>query len=112
MSRRSLLRATVGAAIVQHAGADAQTQTQLVFPRHAGAHPDYKTEWWYATGCINGDESNPLFGFQVTFFEAGWPLPKHAVPAGGPVAHFMHAAVTDIRGKNCGTTSAWPGRPS
>lgn len=100
MSRRSLLGATVGAAIAQHTGADAQTQTQLVFPRDAGAHPDYKTEWWYATGCIHGDEGNPLFGFQVTFFRS-----RVATTQGmrsklaARQLIFAHAAITDIRGK-------------
>lgn len=100
LSRRSLLGATLGAAIGQHTGAHAQTQTQLVFPRDAGAHPDYKTEWWYATGCINGEEGNPLFGFQVTFFRS-----KIATTQGmksrlaARQLIFGHAAVTDIRGK-------------
>ena len=37
----------------------------LVFPRDHGAHPDYRIEWWYITGWLEG----PL-GFQVTFFRA------------------------------------------
>ena len=35
------------------------------FPRDHGAHPDFRTEWWYVTGWLDG----PL-GFQVTFFRA------------------------------------------
>ena len=38
---------------------------KLVFPRDHGAHPDYRTEWWYITGWLDG----PL-GFQITFFRA------------------------------------------
>jgi len=38
---------------------------QLVFPRDHGAHPDYRTEWWYVTGWLDG----PI-GFQITFFRA------------------------------------------
>ena len=38
-----------------------------VFPRDHGAHPDYRTEWWYATGHVAG-AAGPAFGFQVTFF--------------------------------------------
>jgi predicted secreted hydrolase len=38
---------------------------QLVFPRDHGAHPDFRTEWWYVTGWLDG----PL-GFQITFFRA------------------------------------------
>jgi predicted secreted hydrolase len=38
---------------------------KLVFPRDHGAHPDYRTEWWYITGWLDG----PM-GFQITFFRA------------------------------------------
>ena len=37
----------------------------LVFPPDHGAHPDFRTEWWYLTGWLQG----PL-GFQITFFRA------------------------------------------
>ncbi len=38
----------------------------LRFPEDYGAHPDFRTEWWYLTGWL-GDAARPL-GFQVTFF--------------------------------------------
>ncbi|HUQ76820.1 MAG TPA: lipocalin-like domain-containing protein [Burkholderiales bacterium] len=38
---------------------------ELQFPRDHGAHPDFRTEWWYVTGWLDG----PL-GFQITFFRA------------------------------------------
>ena len=42
--------------------------TRLRFPRDHGAHPEYRSEWWYATGWLaRGTE--PL-GFQITFFRA------------------------------------------
>jgi len=44
-------------------------QTRLGFPADYGAHPDYRTEWWYATGWLNTPDGKPL-GFQVTFFRA------------------------------------------
>jgi predicted secreted hydrolase len=37
----------------------------FVFPRDHGAHPEFRTEWWYVTGWLDG----PL-GFQITFFRA------------------------------------------
>jgi predicted secreted hydrolase len=37
----------------------------LQFPRDHGAHPEYRIEWWYVTGWLDG----PL-GFQITFFRA------------------------------------------
>jgi predicted secreted hydrolase len=41
----------------------------LSFPRDFGAHPDFRTEWWYATGWVETPEGKPL-GFQVTFFRS------------------------------------------
>ncbi|MFC5478228.1 lipocalin-like domain-containing protein [Massilia suwonensis] len=41
----------------------------LVFPRDFGAHPDYRTEWWYVTGWLKKSDGKPL-GFQVTFFRS------------------------------------------
>jgi predicted secreted hydrolase len=41
----------------------------LQFPADYGAHPDYKTEWWYVTGWLDTADGKPL-GFQVTFFRS------------------------------------------
>lgn len=41
----------------------------LSFPRDFGAHPGYRTEWWYATGWLQTADGKPL-GFQVTFFRS------------------------------------------
>ena len=42
----------------------------LPFPRSHGAHPDYKTEWWYFTGHLT-DEASETYGFELTFFRVG-----------------------------------------
>jgi len=39
----------------------------LKFPIDHGAHPGYRTEWWYYTGNLRS-ESGDLYGFQLTFF--------------------------------------------
>jgi predicted secreted hydrolase len=39
----------------------------LAFPRDYGAHPEFRTEWWYVTGWLKTATGKPL-GFQVTFF--------------------------------------------
>ncbi len=39
------------------------------FPRDTGAHPAYRTEWWYATGWLDTPDGKPL-GFQITFFRS------------------------------------------
>jgi predicted secreted hydrolase len=41
----------------------------LVFPRDFGAHPSFRTEWWYATGWLQTPDGKPL-GFQITFFRS------------------------------------------
>lgn len=72
--------------------------TALAFPRDFGAHPGFRTEWWYATGTLETAQA-PLerFGFQVTFFRT-----RTGVPAGHPSRFaarqlvFAHAAVTDL----------------
>ena len=44
----------------------------LQFPRDFGAHPPYRTEWWYFTGQLQsgqGSDKRP-WGFQITFFRS------------------------------------------
>lgn len=41
----------------------------LVFPADFGAHPAFRTEWWYVTGWLRTADGKPL-GFQVTFFRS------------------------------------------
>lgn len=41
----------------------------LAFPRDWGAHPAFRTEWWYVTGWLETPEGKPL-GFQLTFFRS------------------------------------------
>jgi predicted secreted hydrolase len=44
----------------------------VVLPRDHGAHPAFKTEWWYVTGWLQ-TASGPV-GFQVTFFRSRLPF--------------------------------------
>lgn len=66
----------------------------LRFPEDFGAHPDFRTEWWYLTGWL-GEASRPL-GFQVTFFRV-----RTDVDPGNPSAFaarqllIAHAALAD-----------------
>ena len=41
----------------------ARANPKFRFPRDHGAHPGFRTEWWYITGWLDG-----AAGFQVTFF--------------------------------------------
>jgi len=69
----------------------------LVFPRDHGAHPDFRTEWWYITGWVSEAGGQDL-GIQITFFR-NRPLLQENNPS--PFAPkqllFAHAAVADAR---------------
>jgi predicted secreted hydrolase len=41
----------------------------LAFPADFGAHPGFRTEWWYVTGWLKTGDGKPL-GFQATFFRS------------------------------------------
>ena len=62
--RRSLLVA----GLVASSGSYALPEKKLEFPRDFGSHPDFRTEWWYATGYVKSAARE--FGFQVTFFRS------------------------------------------
>ena len=74
---------------------------QLMFPRDRGAHPEFRTEWWYITGhaesLLPGQRS---FGFQLTFFRSRVDDTQHmASKFAARQLIFAHAAVTDVQGK-------------
>ena len=69
--------------------------TSLRFPADYGAHPDYKTEWWYVTGWLNTSDGKPL-GFQVTFFRSGTGHDRANPSKFAPKQLIIgHAAVSD-----------------
>ena len=69
----------------------------LAFPRDHGAHPAYRTEWWYATGWVN-DASGNEYGVQVTFFRNRPRVAETNASAFAPrQLVFAHAAVADPR---------------
>lgn len=41
-----------------------------LFPRDHGAHPEFKTEWWYFTGNLENEQKQP-YGYQFTIFRQG-----------------------------------------
>lgn len=41
----------------------------MQFPADYGAHPEFRTEWWYVTGWLKTGAGKSL-GFQVTFFRS------------------------------------------
>jgi predicted secreted hydrolase len=66
----------------------------LTFPADHGAHPLYRTEWWYVTGWLTTPDGPE--GFQVTFFRS-----RPAIDEANPSAFaarqvlFAHAALSD-----------------
>jgi len=66
------------------------------FPRDHGAHPDFKTEWWYYTGHLKSSEGE-TFGYQLTFFRVGLkkPDPQASSAWRADTVYFAHLAVTD-----------------
>ncbi|HWI81029.1 carotenoid 1,2-hydratase [Ramlibacter sp.] len=96
MRRRALVAAlpALGLALPGRALPPARLQ----FPRDFGAHPDFRTEWWYVTGHARSQARE--FGFQVTFFrsrvDAAQPLQSRFA---AKQLVFAHAALTDVQGR-------------
>ena len=71
---------------------------EITFPADHGAHPEYKTEWWYFTGNLRS-ESGRRFGYQFTIF-------RTALSPDDPIAgtsswrsnqlYTAHFAVSDV----------------
>ena len=68
---------------------------RFVFPREHGAHPAFRTEWWYVTGLLKTREGRDL-GFQITFFRTT-PKSDPANPSRFAPKQilFAHAALSD-----------------
>lgn len=79
---------------------NALARKTLKFPRDAGAHPDFRTEWWYLTGFAHVGAAQVALGFQVTFFRSRVEATQAMQsPLAAKQLLFAHAAVTDVRGK-------------
>jgi predicted secreted hydrolase len=66
------------------------------FPRDHGAHPDYKTEWWYYVGHLKA-ASGESFGYQLTFFRVALRKPDPEARSAWSLStvYFAHLALTD-----------------
>ena len=67
------------------------------FPRDHGAHPAYRTEWWYFTGNL-ADSGGSRYGYELTFFREGI-RPQPADPR-SPWSlrdlYLAHFTITDV----------------
>ncbi len=100
MRRRAFL-ATLGAFVARPAWPDEVTYPAvrpgyaMAFPRDHGAHPDFRTEWWYVTGWLKASRGEEL-GFQVTFFRTRTPYAGDNPSAFAPRQVMLaHAALAD-----------------
>ena len=73
---------------------------EFVFPKDHGAHPGYKTEWWYYTGNLKTD-SGREFGYQLTFFRRGLAaeVPVRRSRLATNQIYMAHFALTDVKAK-------------
>jgi len=96
MKRRALLAAAAALPLTR-AGAfeyPAVTPRPLIFPRDHGAHPDYRTEWWYLTGLL--DSTPQKIGFQITFFRTRTEVdPANPSRFAAQQLIIAHAAIAD-----------------
>ena len=74
---------------------DVKPNRTFAFPQDHGAHPDFRTEWWYVTGTVKTEKGEEL-GFQITFFRT-----RTRVDARNPSKFaprqilFAHTAISD-----------------
>ena len=67
----------------------------ISFPADHGAHPDFRTEWWYVTGTVKTAQGKDL-GFQITFFRTRPRVdPRNPSKFAARQVLFAHAAVSD-----------------
>lgn len=76
------------------------------FPEDHGAHPDFRTEWWYLTGNLEGADGR-RFGYQLTLFRNSLS-PTPVGGSGGPApAEGRTADGADPTGLRADATSRW-----
>jgi predicted secreted hydrolase len=74
---------------------------QFSFPKDHGAHPAFRTEWWYYTGHLR-TAGGRTFGFELTFFRRAIPPEDvKTLPSRWSITHLYlaHFAVTDVGGR-------------
>jgi predicted secreted hydrolase len=95
--RRSLLHVAAGFLMGASSTAQAYERVRprpLVFPADHGAHPSFRTEWWYITAWLERPQQGPC-GLQLTFFRSRTTYPDDSPSAFAPTQLlFAHAALS------------------
>ena len=68
----------------------------LIFPDDLGPHPEFRTEWWYVTANLAGEDGEP-YGAQWTLFRQALTPDKDGEEWANPHAWMGHAALTSAR---------------
>src|SRR3984893_2091018 len=101
MRRRRFLASPVLVLATRVAAADEYPRVVpghlLHFPKDTGAHPAFRSEWWYITGWVQ-DAGGNNFGIQITFFRNRPRVAETNPSAFAPrQLVFAHAAIADAR---------------
>src|SRR5438105_4446203 len=89
----SIAIAADGAELPRHP--EVRPDAALTSPVDHGAHPQFRTEWWYITGWLDTGEGRAL-GFQVTFFRTRPRMDENNPSNFAPrQILFAHAALSD-----------------
>lgn len=74
----------------------ADTPRRFEFPRDHGAHPEYRSEWWYLTASLHS-AAGERFGVQFTLFRQGLrSRPRTSSPWDASQIYLGHLAITDV----------------
>jgi predicted secreted hydrolase len=90
----------VAAPAVVEGFARADGPRPLAFPADFGAHPEFRTEWWYYTGNLETADRRH-FGYELTFFRGallpeGQAFPRQSEWATNQI-YMAHFALTDVQ---------------
>ena len=74
---------------------------EFTFPADHGPHPEFRNEWWYLTGNLDGKKNGARFGFELTIFR--FSLVPSATDISGDTSawrsnqvYIGHFAITDV----------------
>ena len=83
--------------------AQAIDKRDFAFPADHGPHPDFRNEWWYVTGNLDGD-NGVRFGFELTIFRFSLTPQATEISGDGSAwrsnqVYIGHFALTDADGR-------------